>query len=80
MKRKHTEKKSANRSSGFSKVVDQSQSAARKSKRLPMQPRVSKLFGIQVRRTQTITIERYIGVRRTVTKTIMHGYGSFDRT
>jgi hypothetical protein len=80
MKRKHTEKKSANRCSGFSKSNGKMMSANREAKRIDLQPQLKRHFGLQVRRTQTITLERYIGVRRVVTKTIEHCYGSFDRT
>lgn len=81
MKQIHTKKKSANRGhKGFFNHRNYSYSQQRVLKREAFQPQFKKRhYGQQVRRTQAVTLEKYVGVRRIVVKVIEHVYGPYDR-
>ncbi len=81
MKQKHTKKRSANRGrKGTFSLMNYTYSDRRVLKRESLQPQFKKRhFGQQVMRKQAITKEQYIGVRRTVVKTIEHVDVPFER-
>lgn len=74
MKRKHTQKKSANRMSAVGRASDTSMSRVRWEKRQSFHKVEKKSFGRQVRRVQTIKMNKHSGtmIVTTVVKFIDH--------
>lgn len=72
MKQIHTQARKANRRSWFGKSHGKSQSANRAAKRIDMPPKRPRTFGQMIHHVQHIQREVYIGVRRVITKNILH--------
>jgi hypothetical protein len=63
MKRKHTTQSSANRSSGYGSYRGNGHSIIRFEKRFGLHEKPKKTFGYQVKRVQSIKMEKHKGLR-----------------